>query len=249
MFVQGGALRTIPPAALYDSETRQFLIQKHPLAVTPGLTLTDPRAIEPEHVRLLIAGLSVAVQGYPALDAVEMELENVQETFGGSGEMLVNESFLTQRFEDAITREAFGIVHIASHGEFSGRSEESFVLTFDDRISMAQLSRLAGLSDYREQSLELLTLSACQTAVGDDRAALGLAGLAVQSGARSALATLWFISDEASSELVTHFYRELRKPGVSRAEALRRAQVRFIEDPSFRHPGYWAPFLLIGSWL
>ncbi len=123
------------------------------------------------------------------------------------------------------------------------------MLTYDDRLTMDELARLVAVSELREESLELLTLSACRTAAGDDRAALGLAGVAVRAGARSALATLWYISDEASAELVTAFYRELRKPGVPRAEALRRAQLGFLKDPSFRHPGYWSPFLLIGSWL
>ncbi len=249
VFVHGGALRTIPPAALRDRETGQFLVEKYPLAVTPGLTLTDPRAIRPQHVRLLLAGLTKSVQGYPALDGVAAELAGVSGAFGEVGEALVDESFLRGRFEDAMSREAFGVVHIASHGEFAGEAADSFVLTYDDRLSIDRLSELAALTRYREESLELLTLSACQTAAGDDRAALGLAGVAVRSGARSALASLWYISDEAAAQLVTEFYRELVKPGVTRAEALRRAQVGFIEERAFRHPGYWAPFVLIGSWL
>lgn len=97
--------------------------------------------------------------------------------------------------------------------------------------------------------LELLLLSACQTAASDDQAALGLAGLAVKTGARSAIATLWSVSDRAAQEIVIRFYRELAKPDVSRAEALRRAQRQLIQDETLRHPAYWAPFLLISNWL
>jgi CHAT domain-containing protein len=95
----------------------------------------------------------------------------------------------------------------------------------------------------------LLTLSACQTAAGDDRAALGLAGVAIKAGARSALATLWFINDQASSMLVSEFYRQLQDPSVSKAVALQRAQLKMLEEPAFDHPAYWAPFLLLNNWL
>jgi CHAT domain-containing protein len=105
------------------------------------------------------------------------------------------------------------------------------------------------LNRYRDEPVELLFLSACQTAAGDERAALGLAGVAVKAGARSALATLWHINDQASSLLVAEFYRQVGQPGVSKAEALRRAQLRMLTDLRYRHPGYWSPFLVIGNWL
>lgn len=97
--------------------------------------------------------------------------------------------------------------------------------------------------------MELLTLSACQTAAGDDRAALGLAGVAVKAGARSALATLWFINDQATALLITEFYHQLRDPDLSKAKALQRAQLILLNDRRYQHPGYWSPFLLIGNWL
>lgn len=97
--------------------------------------------------------------------------------------------------------------------------------------------------------MELLTLSACQTATGDDRAALGLAGLALKAGARSAVASLWFINDQASGALVMDFYRALASGRLSKAKALQAAQRAMIADPLLGHPAYWAPFLLIGNWL
>ena len=111
------------------------------------------------------------------------------------------------------------------------------------------LDRFIGLFKYRDDPLELLTLSACDTAEGDDRAALGLAGVAIKAGARSALATLWEVNDEVSAQLVVDFYKELRDPSVSRVGALRRAQLKLLEDPRYDHPGFWSPFLLINNWL
>jgi CHAT domain-containing protein len=92
-------------------------------------------------------------------------------------------------------------------------------------------------------------LSACQTAAGDERAALGLAGIALRAGARSALGSLWNISDEATYELVVQFYTALKDPKLSRAAALQRAQLALLAGQRFRHPFYWSPFLIIGNWL
>jgi CHAT domain-containing protein len=98
--------------------------------------------------------------------------------------------------------------------------------------------------------VELLVLSACQTAAGDDRAALGLAGVAVKAGARSALATLWFVNDQSTSALITQVYNQLRQtPPVSKAQALQAAQIKLLSDRRYRHPCYWSPYLIIGNWL
>jgi CHAT domain-containing protein len=114
---------------------------------------------------------------------------------------------------------------------------------------MDRLGETVGSTRFRERPIELLTLSACETAQGDDRAALGLAGVAVQAGARSALGTLWSVNAAAAAELLTDFYRELRPDSVSKAVALQRAQKKLIADPSYGHPFYWSPFLLISNWL
>jgi len=92
-------------------------------------------------------------------------------------------------------------------------------------------------------------LSACGTAAGNERSALGLAGVAVKAGARSALATLWYVNDQAASYLVTNFYRQLSDPSLSKAKALQAAQLQMLGERRYRHPGYWSPFLLIGNWL
>ena len=92
-------------------------------------------------------------------------------------------------------------------------------------------------------------LSACETAAGDERAALGLAGVAIRAGARSAMGSLWSVSDQATSTLVTEFYAALDRPGVSKARALQAAQASLLADPRYAHPYYWAPFLVINNWL
>jgi CHAT domain-containing protein len=246
--VPGGALRTIPFGALSDPDTGRFLIEQVPVAVVPSLSLTDPRPIDREGVRLLAAGISQAVQGYPPLANVPVEMRALERAFGGTE--LLDEEFAVARFESEVAGKPYGIVHVASHGEFFANPDDSFVLAWDGRISIDRLAAVVGTTQFRgEQPLELLTLSACETAAGDDRAALGLAGVAVRAGARSALASLWAVHDEASARLVTDFYRELSTPDTSRAAALRTAQLALLETRHFRHPGYWAPFLLINSWL
>ncbi len=247
VFVPSGPLRTIPFAALHDRDTRKFLIERVPIAITPGLTLTDPRRIDRENVQLLSAGVSESVQGFPALEYVPGELSAVGQVFPGS--KLLDDQFAIAKFTDALQTRPFGIVHIASHGEFTADASQSFLLAWDGKISMADLSALVGVTRFRTQPLELLTLSACETAAGDERAALGLAGVAVRSGARSAIATLWSVNDEASAELLSEFYRALGNPQMSRAQALQSAQTKVMGIHRWRHPGYWSPYLLISSWL
>jgi CHAT domain-containing protein len=247
VFVSGGSLRTVPMGALYDREAKQFLIEKFPIAVLPALSLTDPRPIDRANVRTLLAGLTVPVQGFPALESVGSELDMVADIF--SSKTLVDDDFVMSAIESSLTDETFGIVHIATHGQFRSDASDSFLLTYDGRIGLGQLGVLVERTRFRGEPIELLTLSACETAVGDDRAALGLAGIAVRAGARSALATLWTVNDQAAAQLIGEFYRQLAQPGRSRAEALRRAQVSLLEERAYRHPGYWAPFLLISNWM
>jgi CHAT domain-containing protein len=245
VFVPDSALRTIPMAALHDGST--FLINKFAVALTPGITLTDPRPLNREKVRFLATGLTKAVQGFPSLPYVAEEVETIRSLF--SADQLLNQDFRAQRLEQELRDGRYGILHIATHGKFSTSVNDSFLLTFDEKLTMSSLDQLIGLFRFRENPLELLTLSACQTGVGDDRAALGLAGVAIKAGARSALATLWFINDEASAELVSEFYRQLRNPKLSKAQALQLAQQRLLSDRVYEHPAYWSPFLLLNNWL
>ena len=245
VFVPDGPLRTIPMAALHDG--KQFLIARYAVAITPGLNLTDPRPLDREHAKVLAVGLTQGVQGFPALPYVAKELDALRSLFGSR--VLSDQAFLTSHLGQELKDQRFTIVHIASHGEFQAESNESFLVTFDGKISMDQLGQLVGLLRFRDEPLELLTLSACDTAAGDDRAALGLAGVAVKAGARSAVGTLWRVSDQAAAELISEFYRQLKRPGVSRAAALQQAQLTTLSNPRYAHPFFWAPFLLINNWL
>jgi CHAT domain-containing protein len=245
VFVPDGVLRTIPFSALHDGTS--FLIQKYALALTPGLKLTDPRPLDREKIRFLAGGLTTSVQGFPSLPYVAEEMDSVRTLY--QADQLLNEQFRTPLLEQELRESRYGILHIATHGKFSTNADDSFLLTFDGKLTMSTLDRLIGLFRFRQDPLELLTLSACQTAVGDDRAALGLAGVAIKAGARSALATLWFINDEASAALIGEFYRQLRDPAVSKAIALQRAQQKLLSDRVYEHPAYWSPFLLLNNWL
>src|SRR5215467_1068174 len=245
VFVPDGALRTIPFSALHDGKS--FLIQQYAIAMTPGLDLTDPRPLNLAKIRTLAGGLISSVQGFPSLPYVRDEVDSIRSLF--QADQLINEQFKTGLLERELRESRYGILHIATHGKFSTDANDSFLLTFDGKLTMSMLDQLIGLFRFRQDPLELLTLSACQTAVGDDRAALGLAGVAIKAGARSALATLWFINDEASAELVAEFYRQLRDPSVSKAMAIQRAQIKLLNDRVYNHPAYWSPFLLLNNWL
>jgi CHAT domain-containing protein/Tfp pilus assembly protein PilF len=245
IFVPDGSLRTVPMSALHDGN--QFLIKKFAVATTMGLTLTDPQPIQREGMDIFLAGLSESVQGFPPLGYVSAELDGIQDLY--SGTMIKDQQFLIPEMERELEETPFSAVHIASHGEFSGDVNNSFLLTWDGKLTMDNLDSFMSVSRFRKNPVDLLTLSACQTAAGDDRAALGLAGIAIKAGARSALATLWYVNDEASSRLVVEFYKQLKDKSNSKAEALQRAQLQLVNDRRYQHPSYWSPFLMIGNWL
>ncbi len=244
VFVPDGALRLIPMAALHDGN--DFLIRKYALATTPGLALTDPKPLKREKVRPLALGLSEPVQGFSALPYVTDEFATLKSLY--NAKLMLDQDFLIANVEQALRTGDYGILHIASHGQFASDASESFILTFDTKLTMDLLEEYIGRLRYREDPLELLTLSACETALGDDRAALGLAGIAIKAGARSAVATLWHVADKAAANLVSTFYGELRASDVSRAQALQRAQIALLNHPDYKSPFFWSPFLLINNW-
>jgi CHAT domain-containing protein len=243
--VPDGALRSIPFAALHDG--KDFLVRRYAFATAPGLSLVEPQPLAGQDRQVLLTGLSESRQQFPPLPYVTDEIAALQKMTGGR--TLRDADFQLGNLERELKRVPYSVVHIASHGHFDSDPRKSFLLTYEGRLSMDGLERYMGLTRFRDNPVELLTLSACRTAAGDDRAALGLAGVAVKAGARSAIATLWFINDQASSRLVTDFYGLLGTTGTSKVKALQAAQQRMLADPRYRHPGYWSPFLLIGNWL
>ncbi|MEQ9640050.1 MAG: CHAT domain-containing protein [Alphaproteobacteria bacterium] len=243
--IPNGPLLTIPLAALHDGE--KHLAESMAVAVVPGLTLLDPRPIPRQNIQVLINGLTESVQGFAPLPAVAGEMAAIERIFGGR--VLRDRDFQIRRMQSELDATPYAMIHIASHAQISSEARDSFLLAYDGKLSMDGLEKFVKLSQFRDDPVELLTLSACATAAGDERAALGLAGIAIKAGARSAVASLWFINDAGTSTLIADFYDRLSDPATSKAKALQQAQIALMADRRYRHPIYWAPFLLIGNWL
>jgi len=246
VFVPDGALQSVPMAALQDGN--RFLIEKYSLVVAPGATLLEATPIRKKQGGMLLSALSESVQGFPSLPYVADEARSLKDIVPGKN--LINDAFVLPNLEKEFLHTPYSIVHIASHGQFSGNVQDSFILTYQEKLSLNQIETLIRPSQLKDDPVEMISLSACQTAAGDDRAALGLAGIAVKAGARSAFATLWCVNDEASSLLVPEFYSNLTKGGqTNKARSLRDAQIKLMSDERYSHPCYWAPYLIIGNWL
>ncbi|QIR41339.1 CHAT domain-containing protein [Tolypothrix sp. PCC 7910] len=248
VFVLDGVLRNIPIAALHDG--KQYLVEKYSIALTPGLQLLAPRSLKQERLGALVGGLSEARSGFEALPNVEQEVKKIKSEL--PAEVLINQKFTSSAFQSQIAAVSFPIVHLATHGQFSSQADETFILTWDGKIKVNELSGvLKTVEVSRSNSLELLVLSACETAAGDDRSALGLAGVAVRSGARSTVATLWRVDDQATAQLMSNFYDQLvkaKQTGISKAEALRLAQIAILKNPDYQSPYFWGAFVLLGNW-
>jgi CHAT domain-containing protein len=246
VFVLDGSMKNLPMATLHDG--KQYLLEKYSVALTPGLQLLDPRPLPRQEFKVLVGALSEGRQGFTALPGVETEINQIQRQV--PSRVLFNQTFTTSGFQQQVSTVPFRVVHLATHGQFSSSADDTFILTWDRRIDVKQLGELLQARDQEARiPIELLVLSACETAEGDRRAALGLAGIAVRSGARSTLATLWAVDDEATSQLMVLFYQNLAKSGTTKAEALRQAQLTLLKQAETRHPFYWAPFVLVGNWL
>jgi CHAT domain-containing protein len=246
VFVLDGSLRNVPMAALHDG--KQYLIEQYRIAIAPSLQLLNSQPLARTQQKALLAGLSEGTQEFSALPGVKEEVSDVTTTI--SATILLDRQFTTQALQTKVKTRPFSIIHLATHGQFSSKPEETFILTWDGRLDVKQLNTLLGNRDLSNSSpLELLVLSACQTAKGDKRAALGLAGVAVRSGARSTLATLWTVNDESTAKFMEQFYKELFTPNITRAEAVRQAQLYLLKTPESAHPYFWAPFILVGNWL
>ncbi|WP_448562278.1 CHAT domain-containing protein [Trichothermofontia sp.] len=268
LFSLDPGLRAIPLAALYDG--RQFLVEKYSLGLTPSINLTDTRYVSLQRAKVLALGRSEFDSQSP-LPSVPMELGTIIEG-QGQGKALINEDFTIDRLKGLRRQESFPIVHLATHADFRpGDANNAYIQLWDQRLQLNQLRKL----NWNNPPLELLVLSACRTAVGDDAAELGFAGLAVQAGAKSVLASLWYVSDEGTLGFMTEFYRQLHQ-SPTKAEALRQTQIAMLRgevriedgyligpDPRQRlelpgllsvlgnqtlaHPAYWAGFTMVGS--
>ncbi|MBW4669644.1 MAG: CHAT domain-containing protein [Cyanomargarita calcarea GSE-NOS-MK-12-04C] len=247
VFVLDGSLRGIPMGALHDG--KQYLVNKYNIALTPGLQLLNPQPLARTKLRIIAAGLSEGRENFPQLPGVAKELNEIQSTVPGS-QVLLNGKFTSNAIENAMKSLSTPVVHLATHGQFSSQAEGTFILTYDGRLNVNELNKFLQTREInRRGAIELLVLSACTTATGDKRAALGMAGVAVRSGARSTLASLWVVDDEATAMIMSEFYRQLNQPKITKAEAFKRAQLVLLENAQYQHPYYWAPYVLVGNWL
>jgi CHAT domain-containing protein len=247
VFVLDGNFQTIPMAALYDG--KQYLVEKYSLALTPSLQLIDPKPLRQVQLKALAAGVSDArPPEFDGLPNVPIELKTVESEV--SGRVLLNQQFTTQSLQSQVNSQAFPIVHLATHGQFSSNADETFIVAWDQPIKVNDLNRLLRTSDEQgTEAIELLVLSACQTATGNPRAALGIAGVAVRAGARSTIASLWNVNDRSTARLMRQFYAAIADQNITKAEALRQAQLSLLKDPQYERPLFWAPFILLGNWL
>jgi CHAT domain-containing protein/lipopolysaccharide biosynthesis regulator YciM len=263
VFIQDGFLRSVPMAALYDSKDKKYLVETYAIGTTPSLRLSTPRLRNRSTQKALILGLTqkATIEGktFDALSAVPSEVRVVKSLFPNHTP-LIDQDFVFENFQQTLDKTIYPIVHIASHAQFGIIPEDTFIVTGkNQKLTITQLENSLGNLKSKSESVELLTLTACETAVGDDRSTLGLAGVALQVGVKSAIASLWSVQDESTSELVKTFYTNYRNNGMSIAQALQQAQIKLIQakklPPSaginikYDHPAYWAPMIVIGNWL
>ncbi|MBW4533611.1 MAG: CHAT domain-containing protein [Pleurocapsa minor HA4230-MV1] len=256
VFILSGKLQNVPMAALYDG--KQYLLEKHSVALAPSLQLLNTQAKPRDKLKVLAAGLSqqVEIQGeiFPALNNVPEELKQIKTVFPRSRQLLDRE-FTAKNIAQQL-QAGFPIIHLATHGVFSSDPQQTFIVTGDRHLlDLEALNTLLSSSNTRP---ELIVLSACNTATGDERAVLGLAGVAVRSGS-STVASLWSVEDDSTSKLMSQFYRELENPTTKKVVALQQAQLSLIESlranpplPELKqlppHPYYWAAYVLVGNW-
>jgi CHAT domain-containing protein len=269
VFVQDGIFRSVPMAALHNKKTQKFLIQDYAIAIAPSLSLVDPQPLDRKKLKILAMGFSqgstINGQFRKALTNVTRELEDISAQIPAT-QTLLNDNFNQSRLKTELQANRYSILHIATHGKFGSEPEDTFVITGEKQggdntnvtLNFNDLDQLIRANSKNKEPLDLLMLTACETAIGDDRSTLGLAGVAVQSGARTAIAPLWQVNDTSAAELSNLFYRNLKQPAVnnehpmSKSAALRQAQIDMIQGKlglEFSHPYHWSGFVLVGNWL
>jgi CHAT domain-containing protein len=246
VFVLDGAFRNIPMSVLYDGN--KYLVESYNLALTPGLQLVPPQeSTDRSRSQAFLGGISEGKQGFAALPNAKTEIDSIGKIL--PHQTLFNEQFKSAPVSSNLVASTAPFVHFATHGQFSSKAEDTYILTWDNRLNLDQFSNL--LKDRGSRSsnaIELLVLSACQTATGDKRATLGLAGVAIRARAKSTIASLWSVSDEATQDLMVNLYQNLATKKLSKGEALRQAQQTLLQNPKYRSPYFWAPFVLVGNW-
>ena len=250
VFVPDVSMRNVPMAALYDGE--KYLVENYAVVVAPNLVIRHSEPLVKEDLKVLGASLTKPPKGFETfseLMGVNQELKEIRET-GVTLTALRDEEFTRSNFNEQLNESAFQVVHIATHGKFSSDPENTFILTADGKLKVEELDQLFRQRNLTQaDAIEMLVFSACETASGDERADLGIAGSSVKAGANSVVATLWRVDDLSSVEFMKQLYQSLGKPNVNKAEALRLAQVHLLKSKQYQSPLYWAPYILVGNWL
>jgi len=260
VFIQDGFLRDVPMAALYDKKESRYLTEKYAVATTSSLQLTDLKPLSSQVNRALVLALSqeskIDNKVFPELAYFPIEYTAIKKIFPES-KKLENEEFAIHNLKKEIQEKTYPIIHIATHAQFGIIPEDTFlVIGNNEKLTIDKLETILRQAGNISNAVELLTLTACETATGDDRATLGLAGVALQAGTKSALASLWPVDDDSTANLIAEFYDKLRNAGMSKAQALQAAQLKLINakqipeiNDKYDHPYYWSAFILIGNWL
>lgn len=245
VIVPDGFLRTIPFSALFDGQ--DFLIRRFAFGLSPSLKLTHINTpLEGGAKSLFLGGLSKSVEGFPPLQYVLQEIENIASLQANT--QFLDESFKKDEIKTEMQNKTFSIVHFATHTRIENDPRNSFLLTYDDKIALPELRQYVQGSSFRKKPIDLLVLSACDTAEGDERAALGLAGVAIKAGASSVVASLWSVSDESTAQLMPDFFENVISKLQPKAKALQAAQLKLLDSELYYHPFYWSTFILIGNW-
>ena len=249
-----GSLQNIPISILFDGE--RYLIERYAVAVTPGLQLLAPKPLLKKQLNLLAAGANNAPsfeqKGFSPLKNIDDELLGISREVNQSRK-LENQDFLQEKIQSQLEKEKFNVLHIATHGQFSSNPKQTFILDWNKPIKVKDFDTLVQVKNQSIISpIELLVLSACETATGDKRAALGLAGIAIRAGAKSTLGSLWQVNDASTAEFMVKLYKQFKNPQITKAEALRNIQLAFLKnypDTDYNRPYHWAAFILVGNWL
>ncbi|MBD2255718.1 CHAT domain-containing protein [Nostoc parmelioides] len=253
VFTLDNSFQSMPMSLLHDG--RDYLFKNYSITTALGSRIRPPKALVKEQLKALIAGLSQfspsfnaqnAPPGLKPLPEVEKEVADVKQQTRASIKLL-NEQFTSDNFQQELKTAKFPIVHVTTHGQFSSDPEQTVLLAWDKPINIRELDGWLKVQNNQDP-IELLVLSACQTAKGNKRSTLGIAGVAAQAGARTTLASLWLVDAESTAMLIEQFYKGLNN-NLSKAEALRQAQLGLLSHPQYQHPYYWAGFVLVGSWL
>ena len=268
VFLMDSGLRSMPIAAIQNKEGR-FIIEDYSVGLMPSLTMTNNTYKSVKDAQVVGMGADrFVVDGLKPLPGVPIELKAINQIRGGN--IFLNEKFTLSNLQQ-VRQPAQSIVHLATHASFvPGDKSNSFIQLWEtERLTLDQI-RQAGLAT---PLVDLFVLSACQTALGDKDAELGFAGLAITSGVRSALASLWKVSDEGTMGLMAEFYQQLQTT-TTKAEALRQAQLAMLrgevrleggnlvtpkrnfplngelkglDNQELTHPFFWSDFTMIGN--